>query len=413
MSIAAQIVLVVYGAIVANWVVRHIIITIAHRRLDVLSLDSPRYQTSNPPLVTVLVPARDEQDSLPACLATVRAQTYPNLEIIVVNDRSVDRTAAIAEQAAREDSRVRLVTIDSLPDGWTGKTHALHVAAKSARGGWLWFLDADTQHQPDSLAIMMEYARAQAAEMVSLLPESRCESFWERVLQPLEGIVLMRSYPLFKVNRDDTSTAFANGQYILIEKTAYDAVGGHASVRDKFVEDIHLARLVKGQGRRVRCGVTTEISSTRMYTSLSSLVRGWSRILYDALDRKPARLAWKIIEPIIFSQSGDFALVVALVLFAFGQGGPFAAWLLGLSLVHQVLKQTVLIRMYAWSAPGTARYALLYPLAGWVSAWISLKAIAMCLTGRVTWRGTSYGPAPAGSGAADRKGETARCPSLS
>ncbi|MFO0959772.1 MAG: glycosyltransferase [Isosphaeraceae bacterium] len=395
MSGAAHALLIAYGVIVATWIVRHIVITITRRRLDILSLGSPRYRADDPPPVTALIPARDEQDSLPACLATVRTQTYPNLEIVVVDDRSVDGTAAIVERAAREDPRVRLVTIDDLPGGWTGKAHALHVAARGARGRWLWFLDADTQHHPDSLSIMMEYARAHDAGMVSLLPQSRCESFWEKVLQPLEGIVLMRSYPLHEVNRDDAPMAFANGQYILIEKGAYDSVGGHAAVRDKFVEDIHLARLVKGRGGRIRCGVTTEISSTRMYTSLPTLVRGWSRILYDALDRDPMRLAWKIVEPIIFSQSGDFALVIVLALFASGRGGPFAAWLLGLSLVHQILKQTVLIRMYAWSTPGTAIYALFYPLAGWVSAGISLKAIAMCLTGKVTWRGTSYGPAAA------------------
>jgi hypothetical protein len=231
--------------------------------------------------------------------------------------------------------------------------------------------------------------------MASLLPASRCESFWERVLQPLEGIVLMRSYPLADVNRDDSKLAFANGQYILIARNAYEEVGGHEAVRSWFVEDIHLARRVKAAGHRIRCAVTTEISSTRMYTSLGQMVRGWGRILYDALDREPKRIAWKIVEPLIFSQSGDLALLVAIVLLVAGSSGAFAWGLLVLSLIHQGLKQSVLVRMYAWSAPAIALYGLLYPLAGWLSVWISLRAIVHCLTGRVQWRGTDYGQSTA------------------
>lgn len=395
MSAFERYLLIGYGLVVATWVVRHVVITVIYRKLEILGLGSPKYGGATPPLVSIIIPAKDEESSLPACLAGVRAQTYPNLEILIADDRSTDRTPAIARDAAHADPRVRVVTITDLPPGWTGKTHALHVATHQANGRWLWYLDADTQHAPDSLSIMMEYARAHDAEMVSLLPATRCESFWEKVLQPLEGIVLMRSYPLFEVNRDDSPLAFANGQYILVARDAYDAAGGHEAVRDRFVEDIFLARRVKGAGRRIRCGMTTEISSTRMYTSLSGLIRGWSRILYDALDRNPRILLGKILEPLVFSQTGEFALVAALVLLAAGRDGPFAWWLLGLSLVHQVLKQSVLYRMYTWSAPATAAYALFYPLAGWVSAWITWKSIVMCLTGRVSWRGTSYGPVAA------------------
>ena len=175
-------------------------------------------------------------------------QTYPNLEIIVVDDRSTDRTGEIAGQFATKDRRIRVLTIDDLPPGWTGKTHALHRAAALATGEWLWFLDADTLHSPESLSILMEYGRRQGAAMVSLLPELRCETFWERVVQPLGGIVLMQSFPLHVVHRDDSPLAFANGQYILITRAAYDAAGGHEAVKDRFVEDIALADRVKAAG---------------------------------------------------------------------------------------------------------------------------------------------------------------------
>ena len=179
------------------------------------------------------------------------------------------------------------MTIVDLPPGWTGKTHALHRAAASASGEWLWFLDADTLHAPESLAIVMEYGRKHGAALVSLLPELRCETFWERVVQPLGGIVLMQSYPLQVVHRDDSPLAFANGQYILVTPPAYDAAGGHAAVKDRFVEDIALAGRVKAAGFRIRVALIRGIVTCRMYASLGQLVRGWSRILYDALGRAP------------------------------------------------------------------------------------------------------------------------------
>ncbi|MBX6315269.1 MAG: glycosyltransferase [Isosphaeraceae bacterium] len=396
MTITQRWLLWIYAAIVAIWPIRHLVLSVLFRRLDVLTRRSPRYSRPDPPLISAIIPAKDEESTLADCLASVQAQTYPNLEILVVDDRSTDRTAAIARAAAAADERVRVLSITELPAGWTGKAHALHVAAQAARGDWFWFLDADTRHAPDSLSIVLEYARTQGAALASLLPEMRCETFWEGVVQPLSGIVLMRSYPPFVVNRDTSRLAFANGQYILIHRSAYEAAGGHAAVRDRFVEDIHLARRVKALGLPIRVAIGTEISATRMYTSLPQLVRGWSRILYDALDRRVGPLVGKIVEPLVFSQTGLIALVAALALLAAGATGPFPSWLLGLSLVHLFLQFTVLYRMYRLSSAATAWYAAWYPLAGLVSDWILLQAIALCLTGRVTWRGTSYGPAAAG-----------------
>jgi cellulose synthase/poly-beta-1,6-N-acetylglucosamine synthase-like glycosyltransferase len=395
MTATERFLLLLYGFIVAAWPVRHVVLSWVFRQFDILTLDSPSYCESDPPLVTAIIPAKDEQTTLPACLDSVRAQTYPALEILIVDDRSTDGTAAIARSAEAEDPRVRLISIDDLPPGWTGKTHALHVASSDAQGDWFWFLDADTRHAPDSLAIVMEYARRHRAALASLVPEMRCETFWERVVQPLAGIVLMRSFPLFLVNRDTSQHAFANGQYILVRRDAYEESGGHEAVRDRFVEDIYMAKRIKSLGYPIRVALSTEISSTRMYTSLPQIVRGWSRILYDALGRKTVPLAGKIIEPLVFSQTVLLALPAALIMLATGTGVLFATWLLALALLHLVLQISVLYRMYRLSSPRTGWSAIWYPLAGLVSDWILFKAIAMCLTGRVTWRGTVYGrPAP-------------------
>jgi hypothetical protein len=394
MTAAQMIILQVYGAIVGVWIVRHVVVAWIQRRTAALDLDSPKWSGGDPPRVTALVPAKDEETTLGGCLETVVAQSYPNLEILVVDDRSTDRTPEIARSFADRDSRVRVLTMTELPAGWTGKTHALDIATRAARGEWLWYLDADTRQHPDALSICLEYARRENAALVSLMPELRCDTFWEKVVQPLQGIVLMRSFSPLAVNDDRSHVGFANGQFILIRRDAYEAAGGHAAVRDRFVEDIYLAQRVKAAGFPIRVAIGTEISSTRMYTSLRGIIRGWSRILYDALGRRPLPLVGKILEPMIFSQTGDVALVVAIGLLLIAAPTPFAWWLLGLSLAHQVLKTTLLWRMYAWSAPRTAHYAVFYTLAGLVSDWISLDAIRSCLTGKVIWRGTSYAAPP-------------------
>ena len=240
----------------------------------------------------------------------------------------------------------------------------------------------------------MEYARSRNAALASLIPELRCETFWENVVQPLAGIVLMQSFPLFWVNDDRRRLAFANGQYILVRRDAYEASGGHFAVRDRFVEDIGMAERVKGLGLPIRVAVAHGIGSTRMYASLSQLVRGWSRILYDALGRSPWRLLAKVLDPLVFSQSGHVALLAALIMLATSRTGPFPLWLLGLSLAHHVLSYTVLRRLYLLSVPGT-RYTGWFPLANLVMDWVLFRSLMMCLTGRVTWRGTAYGPAVA------------------
>lgn len=391
MTAAEKYWLIAYAVIVAAWPIRHLVLSLIFRRTDFLNEKSPRYGGAPPPLVTAVIPAKDEERFLAECVESVRAQSYPRLEILIVDDRSTDRTAEIARRIAAEDSRVELLSITHLPEGWTGKNHALVQAAAHTRGDWIWFLDADTRHEADSLSIVMEYARRNGAKLASLLPEMRCETFWERTVQPLMGIVLMRSYPMYRVNRDGDRVAFANGQYLLVERGAYEAAGGHAAVRDRFVEDIHLAKRVKALGHPIRVAIATGIGSTRMYTSLPQLVRGWSRILYDALGRSVWPLLGKIIEPLIWSQTFLIALLAALIMLARGYPGPFPRILLGLSILHLVLQISVLWRFYRLQTPNNGRSAVWYPVAGFVSDWIILRSIISCFTGRVHWRGTSYG----------------------
>jgi len=381
----------IYAALIAIWPIRYVALKFIFRRARPLTPDSPKLEQSAPPLITAIIPAKDEERTLDECLTSVRAQDYPHLEILVVDDRSDDRTLEIARRHEAEDARVRVVhNAEPPPPGWTGKTRVLDKHAGQTNGEWLWFLDADTRHEPPFLKVMMEHARTHGAALVSILPELRCETFWERVVQPLGGVVLMQSFPLHKINDDSSKLAFANGQSILVARSAYDAAGGHKAVRDRFVEDIALAHKVKGLGLPIRVAMTRGLVSCRMYSSLSQLVHGWSRILYDALDRSPIRLFGRLLDPVIFCQSGHLALLASLILLAVGTPGSFPAWLLGMSLVHHALMYPVFRLIYNASTPGS-RHVAWFPLGNILTDYILIRSIQMCVTGKVTWRGTSYG----------------------
>ena len=390
MSPGQKTLLWIYAATIGMWVIRHVALSLIFRTVDFLTLRSPRISVAGLPRVTAIIPAKDEEATLADCLRSVCDQAYPELEILVANDRSTDRTAAIAAEFAAADPRVRLLNIEHLPAGWTGKTHALHVAAGQAGGEWLWFLDADTRHVPECLPIVMEYARREKAALASLLPEMRCGSFWEEVVQPLASVALVQSFPLFRVHNPKSRCYFANGQFILIRRDAYEACGGHEAVKDRLLEDIQLAGRVKALGLPIRVAMAMGISSTRMYTSLHQIVRGWARIFFDALDRRFGPVLWKALDPLIFSQPAHVAVVVAVVMLLVNGPSPFAWWLLALSVAHHLLAASVLYRLYRQIVAHPLRAALWYPLAGVVFDWIIVKALISCVTGRVTWRGTNY-----------------------
>ena len=379
----------IYAAIVAIWPIRLVVLEFILRRQKVLSAASPMFEERDPPLVSVILPAKDEERNLAECLRSLCGLTYPNLEIVVVDDRSTDRTHEIALELAATDPRIHVLAVEYLPPGWTGKTHALQYAFTVARGQWLLFVDADTLHAPESLAIMMEFARSQRAALVSLLPELRCETFWEQVVQPLAAITLMQSFPLHAVHDSRSRLAFANGQYILVERSAYTATGGHASVRDRFVEDIALAQRVKDLGRPIRVALVERIVTCRMYASLAELARGWSRIFYDALSRNALRLLAKLLDPVIFCQTGHVAFLAALILLPLGRSRMFTVGLLGLSIIHHALMFLLFQRVYRKSV-AHSKYAAWFPVANLVIDLILVRSIVMCLTGQVRWRGTAY-----------------------
>jgi len=238
--------------------------------------------------VSVIVPARNEEASLRTCLESLIAQTGVQFEIIVVNDHSTDRTREIAASFPG----VRIIDAGPLPTDWTGKNNAVIAGAREAHGEWLLFTDADTVHLPGSLAAALIEARENGVEFLSYSPEQIAVTFWEMATLPVVFAELARQYPPSKVSDPNSPEAAANGQYILVKRSTYEAVGGHTAVAASVLEDVALARAVKASGRRIRFRYAADRVRTRMYRNYHQLRDGWTKNL-ALLFPNPGRLAAK------------------------------------------------------------------------------------------------------------------------
>ena len=240
------------------------------------------------PEVSIIVPARNEEASLGACLESLTAQTGVTFEIIVVDDASTDRTREIAQGFA--GVRVlspRLLHADVAGKTWTGKNNAVIAGAKAASAPWLLFTDADTVHLPGSLARALEEAKNERADLLSYSPEQVVVTFAERAVMPVIFAELAAHYPPRKVrdrisgqsSKQSSGIAAANGQYILVRRAAYDAVGGHAAVATEILEDVALARIFHNAGQRLYFRYGGDAVRTRMYRNWAQLREGWTKNL--------------------------------------------------------------------------------------------------------------------------------------
>jgi len=260
------------------------------------------------PAVSVIVPARNEEACLGVCLRSLQDQSGIDFEIIVVNDNSTDDT----RQIARSFRGVKVIDAPPLPPGWTGKSHAAHCGAQIARGAWLLFTDADTVHRRRSLRHAVAEADDNMVDMLSYSPKQEVRGWWERSLMPVIFAELRRQFPPREVSNPDSTVAAANGQYLLIKREAYDAIGGHEAVRASLLEDVEIARRLKQSGRFIRFRYGRDALKTRMYRTFPQMWEGWTKNL-ALLFPSPAGLAALRCAEFLASFLGLMALVAGLV----------------------------------------------------------------------------------------------------
>ena len=338
------------------------------------------------PEVSVIVPARNEAACLGECLRSLVTQEGVSFEIIVVDDHSTDATAAIAATLP-----VQVIAADPLPHGWSGKCNAAWSGAKIAKGKWLLFTDADTKHAANSIVTGLREAIERDAGLLSYSPKQEVHGFAERALMPVVFAELAKTYRPKEVSDPASPAAAANGQYLLIRRDVYDAVGGHAAVAGAILEDVELARRVKRAGYRLQFRLA-DVVSARMYRSFPDMWEGWTKNL-ALLFPHPARLA--------FARMREFSLIALCVVVA------NLRWIGGDRLTGGIAAGiAILLLAVFWNRIRRAHF-------DWLSntlAIFGLPLFAILLLnsdishkrGSVKWKGREYGgavvpPAEAGS----------------
>lgn len=235
------------------------------------------------PMMSVIVPARNEEENIGDCVASLLDQTYPDdrYEVIVVDDHSEDRTGAIVDALAESSSLLKRIPAPPLQKGWTGKNNACAAGAAQARGDWLCFIDADTISRPHFLMAAVRFAIEKSADLLSFNPFQRMVSLSERLFLPGIFTAIAAGLDFRRVNRPGTPDVLANGQIMLFNRAAYDALGGHGAVSSAILEDMAFARLVKQSGRRLYWAFGDHLMSTRMYRSLTAIWYGFSKNMGD------------------------------------------------------------------------------------------------------------------------------------
>ena len=263
------------------------------------------------PLVSIIVPMRNEEKNTRCCIGSLFSQNYPNFEIIAVDDWSKDNTLNILKELASIHNNLRVMEGNAVPKDWVGKSYALWQGVKQAKGDWLLFVDADTASEPCMLTSVIKYVDENKIDMLSISPFQVLETFWERVIQPVVLSSIYYAFPYRIINDPRSKIAAANGQFILIRQSVYKAIGGHSAVKNRIVEDVALANLVKGRGYRLHFVRGKRLIKTRMYTNFGEIWEGWTKNIFFELGRKWRRVIFSIvillacgfIPPILFTWS--------------------------------------------------------------------------------------------------------------
>jgi chlorobactene glucosyltransferase len=370
------------------WIVPPIAVIV--RSLKSRSLDdTPPDVGPNGPLVSVIIPARNEARNIERCVRSVLSTTYPNLEVIVVDDHSSDGTGDIARRIAASDPRLGVVPAPDLPPGWFGKQWACASGARMASGSLLCFTDADTTHAPDLLPRAVNEMRGRHADLLTVAGAQEMRGFWERIIQPqLFALLSVRYGGTEHVSRAKRPTdAIANGQFILVRRGTYTAMAGHELVRDLVAEDMAMAQEWVRGGRHIALLMGRDQLSTHMYSGYREAVSGWRKNMYAggrhaALGGRLGRALYPLILPLIPLT----ALAPPAVLLLCAAGALSGAWLAwsaityGVSVVYWAL-------LYFWLRQ-PLWYALLYPLGSAVLLIIIGGAVRRGR--RVEWKAREY-----------------------
>jgi len=383
------------------WFLYFILAIWTHKQMPKLSKTSYKKSPKSLPLVSVIIPARNEANRIGKCIKSLKLQTYPKLEIIVVDDYSTDNTVEVVKNIVGNDKRFKILNLKFIkkekPSEWMGKTYALQQGSTLTRGKWLLFIDADIYPPPELIERAVEYAIENKIDLLSLVQHQICESFWEKVIQPipLGLLILLQS----RVNKPESKVAMAFGSFILLKHSVFNKVDGYETIKGQILDDIAMARLIKHSGFKVSLVNAQSMMRIRMYERFSEIWEGWSKnIIFTVIQNRRIRsktLKGLIILAGLFGVFDTFILPFLVVIISFLLGlflllpqweylllFSFVTWLFAIFVQFYVSK-----RYYI----GDPKYVPLTFLGGIIIIGIILNSAIRVLSGRgVTWRGRLY-----------------------
>jgi glycosyltransferase involved in cell wall biosynthesis len=382
---------VLFGLIAFFWVFHGLRVACGLVRLPWLKDFSPLGDLECPP-ISLIFAARDEEEKLPAALATLATIDYPHLEIIAVDDRSGDTTGRILDQFAltglktshydasqpADNGRFRTVHVTALPSGWLGKPHALQKAYENSTGEWLLFTDADVRFAPDALRRAMTVVRSKNLDHLTLFGDVEMVGFWETVVITFFGLAFHIASDPYRVSNPHSRAYVGIGAFQLISRSAYEACGTHRRLAMEVVDDMKLGKLVKQAGLRSSVGVAQEAVVVRWHAGIGNLIRGVTKNFFAALGYNLPFVVAAICG-MLLTNVAPFVGVI------FGHG-----WVRIFSLVAAVIAigfhVGVDIAMRA-----SPFYALTHPLGALLFSYMLARSTVITLWhGGVTWRGTFY-----------------------
>lgn len=360
-----------------------VIVYLTVNMIYLVRIEPISHELDDPPMVSVCVPARDEERGIGACLQSLLKQDYPNFEVIVVNDHSTDRTGELIRELAEKDSRLIALDGEDLPTDWLGKPFALYQAFQKARGEILLFTDADPVFEPSALRTAVFNMRERNLDALTLMPRAEFGSFWERAVQPTIFGFIASLTRFRKVNSTDHKSAMGFGAFLMFKRSAYETIGGHEGGKADVLEDVLIAKRLKKAGFRLLVADAKRLFSIRMYYGLREIWIGWRKNMFLAMKRSVARALYYVF------MVQAFVLTPYLILGWNVATGSGPLWV-GLSLFGVSMVSAATIKTCDELELNRIN-ACLFPIGAVVMAAIMLNSMIQTLVfSRTEWRGRVY-----------------------
>ena len=345
----------------SGWLVFAAISLYELARRKPLFFASQDHRPTNAPLVSVLIPSRNEAGRILAqSVQSVLAQDYEQLEVIVVNDRSTDGTEPILRSIAATDKRLRIINGVEPPAGWLGKPYALQQALEASNGQWILTVDADMVLEKDAVGVALSCALAAGYDVLTLTPYFEAESFWERVFTPAWLLVLFVSYPFANLNNPKMKPNVAFGAFMLMRREVLARAGEFGAVRADVLEDVKLAELLKSSGARFHIGHAPNLTRTRMHYNFREIWNYLTRCMFAGVRYSFLLSALYILTGYAFVVAPPLIAALCVLMFGTGWSNEWSSALLVPSLTIWGIQVVALILVckkcgvpwrYAFSTP--------------------------------------------------------------